>query len=406
MSKLTTSSDVGAFLASANGAVQLQQVENISLNNGSSLRKGSSDAGLGGYAGIAQFCSIGYELKWEAGRLYSIDQSGYIRVEQYAFYPPTAADDITKKYLVGSYRILDNGTTYICTDNTEAAAVWNLISLDYAANTAEINRWRESDYIRPSYQINQMINKNIGDRSFVFGSGTTMNESDSIGIGDSMVDIPDGITALYDTNPTSPIAWTALNNYSGVSYLPASLEYVTFNYSDYAGGAGTFSEDKIVTFIRDWMDTQPGFFKTRTNGSTRTIDASLSSYGYSNSIFDSSFLSVYNALIAAGWVIYLPNNNIPLIDPGAWSENEWIDTMNSYVYVRGNASYTYCSDPNTIYVITSGDNVEIDNYLFAVDVSTASSFPNYTTFTFTPDGGVNNLDLSICKAGGNYYISP
>jgi len=100
----------------------------IIFHNGSKLREGTTDAGLGGNKGIAQVCSIDYELKWEAGRLYVMGQDGFtIRVEQYGFSAvPTATDDATKGYVVGSRRILDNGDAYTCTDSTTDAAVWSL----------------------------------------------------------------------------------------------------------------------------------------------------------------------------------------------------------------------------------------------------------------------------------------
>jgi hypothetical protein len=41
---------------------------------------------------------------------------------------PTAADDITKGYQIGSLWTLDNGDTYYCADNTMGAAIWALQS--------------------------------------------------------------------------------------------------------------------------------------------------------------------------------------------------------------------------------------------------------------------------------------
>ena len=37
-------------------------------------------------------------------------------------------DDIDKGFVVGSRWILDNGDTYICTNNTNAAATWSLLT--------------------------------------------------------------------------------------------------------------------------------------------------------------------------------------------------------------------------------------------------------------------------------------
>jgi hypothetical protein len=76
----------------------------ILLNNGSRLRQGTIYAGYGGSKGIAQICAVGYELKWEAGRLYVMGDGGTtIREVRYTFTStPTASDDITKGFLVGS----------------------------------------------------------------------------------------------------------------------------------------------------------------------------------------------------------------------------------------------------------------------------------------------------------------
>ena len=100
------------------------------FNNTSRLREGTIDAGLGGTKGIAQICAVGYELKWEAGRLYVMDGNGvFIRHSLYNFNViPTAAEDSTKGYQIGSLWTLDNGDTYYCADNTMGAAIWVLQS--------------------------------------------------------------------------------------------------------------------------------------------------------------------------------------------------------------------------------------------------------------------------------------
>jgi len=94
--------------------------------NTSRLREGTIDAGLGGTKGVAQICAVGYELKWEAGRLYVMDGNGtYIRHSLYNFTTaPTVNEDGTKGYLPGSRWSLDDGTIYICTDSTTGAAIW------------------------------------------------------------------------------------------------------------------------------------------------------------------------------------------------------------------------------------------------------------------------------------------
>jgi len=132
---LQESDPADVFLPLAGGTMDDDAV--ITFDNGSRLKEGTTNAGANG--GIAQVCSIDYELKWEAGRLFVMQQDGFtIRVEQYGFTAvPTATDDDTKGYIVGSRRILDSGVAYTCTDNTTDAAVWRL---DVSGN-ASVTVW-------------------------------------------------------------------------------------------------------------------------------------------------------------------------------------------------------------------------------------------------------------------------
>jgi hypothetical protein len=100
--------------------------QGLLFDNSSRLREGTIDAGLGGNKGVAQICGAGYELKWEAGRLYVMGSSGDT-IRQSLFnlnIQPTATDDVTKGYMVGSLWTLDDGTIYVCTDITQDNAVW------------------------------------------------------------------------------------------------------------------------------------------------------------------------------------------------------------------------------------------------------------------------------------------
>ena len=114
----------------------------VLFDNTSTLRKGTIDAGYGGAKGIAQICSVGYELKWEAGRLYVMGDGGTtIREVSHNFTTtPSATDDNTKGFIVGSRWILDNGDLYICTDTTTATAVWVLQTITTADIADSLNK--------------------------------------------------------------------------------------------------------------------------------------------------------------------------------------------------------------------------------------------------------------------------
>jgi hypothetical protein len=100
----------------------------VLLDNGSRLREGTIDANTGGSKGIAQICGVGYELKWEAGSQYVMNGNGdTIRIVNHKFnIAPAATDDSSSGFYVGSRWILDDGVSYICTDATVDAAVWEI----------------------------------------------------------------------------------------------------------------------------------------------------------------------------------------------------------------------------------------------------------------------------------------
>ena len=131
------SANLSTVLANGNTSgpndIQFDATQGVLFNNGSRLREGTIDGMLGGSKGIAQICAVGYELKWEAGRLYVMDGNGiYIRWSLYNFnITPTITDDVTLGYLTGSRWSLDDGTTYVCTDNTTGAAVWEIQEVNY-----------------------------------------------------------------------------------------------------------------------------------------------------------------------------------------------------------------------------------------------------------------------------------
>ena len=112
--------------------IAISDGDEITFDNGSRIRKGLTDSGNGGAKGVALVCSLDYELKWEAGRLYVMEQNGFtIREVSHNFtITPTATDDDTKGFVIGSRWILDNGDIYLCTDATEANAVWELQTID------------------------------------------------------------------------------------------------------------------------------------------------------------------------------------------------------------------------------------------------------------------------------------
>jgi hypothetical protein len=337
--------------------------------------------------GVRQVCSIAYKNDWTNGANYYRNQyDETVRFTDMQLGAPTTSDDDTQGFVVDSYWQTVDGTVYRCLENNTSNALWHLVSQNYSY-------WSESDYLR-SFEDNYLMTTTAA-RSFVFTGSNAVTESVDIGASDGFIDIPDGVEYLFDTaQSTSQFDWASLSYVTAAAYLPASLHSITLTDSHYNYG-GMITQDKIVTLL-NWMATQEGFFKVRASPA-RTIDASASSYTNSNSLYDNTFLNIYNDLIAADWVIYLPNNNLP--SALAWSTDSWTDGI-AYEYHRGNGVYTYCTDPDTIYELAFGDDPATDNFIASLSVAEYPSFPNYADTT-----GFVNI-LKITQAGGDYYISP
>jgi hypothetical protein len=120
--------------------ISISNGDAIILDNGSMLKKGTIDAGNGGAKGISQICGVGYEHKWEAGRLYIMNDGGTIirEVSHNLTYTPTATDDVTKGFVQNTRWILDNGDVYVCTDPTEDAAVWEIVNTGTTPTLQEV----------------------------------------------------------------------------------------------------------------------------------------------------------------------------------------------------------------------------------------------------------------------------
>jgi len=336
--------------------------------------------------GVRQVCSIDYKKDWTNGVNYYRNQGDEtVRFTDMQFGAPTASDDDTQGFVVNSYWQTVDGTVYRCLENTTSDALWHLVSSNYAY-------WRESDYLR-SFEDNYLMTTTAA-RSFEFTGGNAVTESADIGASDGFIDIPDGVEYLFDAaQATSQVDWDSLSSITAAAYLPASLHSITLIDSHYSSG-GTMSQDKIVTLMT-WMATQEGFFKVRAS-IARTIDASSSAYAHTNSIYDNTFLDTYNNLIDAGWDIYLPNNNIP--SNAGWDFNSWTDNIN-YDYFIGNPANDYCTDPDTLYELETGDDPATDNFIASEAVGGFPSFPNYAnTSSFF------NV-LKITKSSTDYCIT-
>jgi hypothetical protein len=128
--------------------IAISDGDKIVLDNGANLKKGTTDAGLGGSKGIALRCAVDYELKWEAGRLYVMEGDGFtIREVSHNFTTiPTENDDDSKGFVVGSRWILDNGDVYLCGDATTGFAVWEIVNTGTTPTLQEVTSAGNSSF--------------------------------------------------------------------------------------------------------------------------------------------------------------------------------------------------------------------------------------------------------------------
>lgn len=109
--------------------ILINDADAIELENGSLLKKGSYD--FGGNGGISKICSVGYEDMWQSGIRHVFDNNGFIRNSTNCFnIVPNSSFDNTLRFKVGTIWTLDNGTSYVCTDNTTGSAVWDLVNIN------------------------------------------------------------------------------------------------------------------------------------------------------------------------------------------------------------------------------------------------------------------------------------
>lgn len=195
----------------------------ILLDNGSRLREGTTNANLGGYNGIAQICSASYELKWEAGRLYYMEQNGFtIREVTHNFtFTPAITDDASKGFVIGSRWSLDNGDVYVCSDATNGAAVWALQAAGGVTSVTGSAPLSSSGGATPDISITQSDASTDG-----YLSSTDWNTFDG------KFDVPTGTNADYldgtgtpTTFPTIPAAqvnsdWNATSGVAEILNKP------------------------------------------------------------------------------------------------------------------------------------------------------------------------------------------
>jgi hypothetical protein len=251
-------------LGNTSGAndIQFDATQGLLFANTSRLREGTIDAGLGGTKGIAQICGAGYELKWENGRLYVMGSSGNtIRQSLYNLTTtPTATDDTTLGYAIGSLWTLDDGTVYVCSDATLGAAVWaiggipNLQQVTTAGATTTVGLTVDNgtESLEIKHDLIKIVNA-LGEATITSPTLTTTTE---FRIPDKLTgpqtfamlsDITSGVASVNsgtnisvdNTDPANPIINSLADRYSTSSVTSNTI----------GNGAKTFTVDADLAYI-------------------------------------------------------------------------------------------------------------------------------------------------------------
>ena len=224
----------------------------LSFDNGAFFRKGTTDAGNGGAKGTAQICSISYELKWEAGRLYYMEQDGFtIRDVTHNFaLVPQVTDDSTKGFVVGSRWSLDDGTVYLCSDDTIGAAVWAVVTVGGVTSVTGTAPIASSGGTTPDISITQATTSvdgylsstdwNTFDGKFNVPTGLVTDYLDGLGTPTPFPAIPVGtVTSVNsgininvdNTNPAAPIINSLADRYKTSSTTSNSVSNGSKNFT-------------------------------------------------------------------------------------------------------------------------------------------------------------------------------
>jgi hypothetical protein len=223
------------------------------FDNGAKFKKGTTDSGLGGAKGIAQVCSIDYELKWEAGRLYIMEQDGFtIREIRYTFATiPNEFDDITKGFVVNSRWVLDNGNVYICSDNTLDNAVWALQTTGGGDMFKSVYDTDNDGSVDKAETV-QIIVRN--------STGATLTKGQIVYLSGATGNRPNALLAKADAESTSSktIGWVTANiNNNSDGYIGVSGSAHDLDTSAFTAGNALWLSPSVAGGITATMPTQP-----------------------------------------------------------------------------------------------------------------------------------------------------
>lgn len=328
----------------------------LTFDNGALFRKGTTDAGNGGAKGTAQICSISYELKWEAGRLYYMEQDGFtIRDVTHNFtFVPQPTDDSTKGFIVGSRWSLDDGTVYLCSDATIGAAVWAVVSTGGVTSVTATSPIFSSGGTTPDISIQPA---NLFDDGYLTSADFTSFSN--------KFDTPTGTNADYLDGTGTPTPFPSIPSGTVTSVdlsMPAAFS-VTGNPVTTSGTLSVAAAGVATQYIRG--DGQLANFPTTSGGGASV------SYYLNGSVSQGTF----------GGVAMREMNKTPIIGAGTDF------SINADGYIQ--SFITDANDPNQLSIPAGNWNFE--SYFSA---SSSGGTPRFYIELYKWDGATLTLIAS------------
>jgi hypothetical protein len=268
--------------------ILINDADAIELENGSLLKKGSYD--FGGDGGISRICSVGYEDMWQSGIRHVFDNNGFIRNSTNCFnIVPDSSFDNTLRFKVGSIWTLDNGTSYVCTDDTTGSAVWDLVNINTPTLqqvTTEGNETTDEVIFRANANVFVKIDSTTGFIEFWDLSIDAVNPISIINQG--YIKISDGSTNKIEYNPYGNIL-SIENNLFGYIINPQGNEVLdkTTTKSLFVQVPTSITDTRVQTYqdasgtialISDIPTTATDLDALKRDGSNANADVDLSDY--------------------------------------------------------------------------------------------------------------------------------
>ena len=337
----------------------------IELENTSLLKKGTYD--FGGTGGISRICSVGYEDMWQSGIRHVFDNNGFIRHSTNCFnYIPDISYDSSLRFKVGSLWTLDDGTTYVCTDASVGASVWEI----YTANIPNLTQvlleggrelvlYSENDtYVLENADKSRLLYCRKNTEDFVavqFGiQGGIFEAGDTIEFISSNIDI-------FELNVDVDISGLVVLIYQG-------LEYPTGNVIQF--------DNNGIKLILNCIDTN-------------TFELNIiPTY---DSIFDQSAIRIGNSFTAVNSRYYTTYGGTPITvtDPTSENGKGYIvhvvgatATIGSVGYTAGDLVYRYYNGSSWI-----STNMNSTNGVTSVGLTMPSAF-SVTNSPITSSGDI------------------